>query len=59
MMIKNMESIITYKIIKKGKNCIFNKYISWVDFSEMVASDIKKKQDIIEWEKVDNRKPKI
>lgn len=54
-----MSNIIRYKIIKKGKNCIFNKYISWVDSREMVASDIKKKQDIIEWERVDKEKPKI
>lgn len=54
-----MESIITYKIIKKGKNCIFDKYIEWVDFPEMVASDIKKKHDIIEWVRIDNRKSKI
>ena len=52
-----MEGIITYKILKKGKNCIFDKYIEWVDYPELVASKIKVEQDIIEWVKIDNRKP--
>jgi hypothetical protein len=53
-----MKGIVTYKVIKREKdNKPKSKFISWVDYPKLIASEIKKELGIIEWIRIDNSKP--